>query len=277
MTVLAAGLALLGSLFFAVGAALQQFEAASTARVTFRHLARRPRWLLGGLAIGAGTVLHIVALRYGPLTVVQPMGVASLLFALPCAAMLQRRRPRPGELAAAAVIAIGLIGLVLVVPGHSGDPHLSGAEAVTLLAGAATVALLLWGAARGASPAVRAGLLAMGAGVLYGATATLTRVLVEGDWEPWLLPAAPMPALIALALLQRAYAVGHFGVAFAALQVADPLTAVAFGALLLGEPLPTGTASMLTALLASALTAAGTVALARTSPMSANAHDAITR
>ncbi|GAA2860682.1 hypothetical protein GCM10010517_19330 [Streptosporangium fragile] len=276
MTVLAAGLALLGSLFFAVGAALQQFEAASTARATLKRLFRRPRWLLGGLAIGIGTVLHIVALKYGPLTVVQPMGVASLLFALPCAAALQRRRPRSGELAAAAVIAIGLIGLVLVVPEHSGDPSLSTGEAVALLTGAAAVALVLWGAAQSAPPAVRAGLLAMGAGVLYGATATLTRVLVDGDWEVWFLLAVPMPALIALALLQRAYAVGHFGVAFAALQVADPLTAVAFGALLLGEPLPTGTASTLTALVAAALTAAGTVALARTSPMSPT-HDAITR
>src|SRR6478752_2055657 len=104
MTVLAAGLALLGSLFFALGAALQQFEAASAAPATLRRLVRRPRWLLGGLAIAAGTALHVVALKYGPLTVVQPMGVASLLFALPCAAALRRRRPQPGELAAAAVI-----------------------------------------------------------------------------------------------------------------------------------------------------------------------------
>lgn len=268
MTVLAAGLALLGSLFFALGAALQQFEAASAVPATLRRLVRRPRWLLGGLAIAAGTALHVVALKYGPLTVVQPMGVASLLFALPCAAALQRRRPQPGELAAAAVIAIGLIGLVLVVPEHTGEPRLGTGGAVALLAGAATAALALWAAALQAPPARRAGLLAMAAGVLYGATATLTRVLVDGDWEPWFLLAVPLPALIALALLQRAYAVGHFGVAFAALQVADPLTAVAFGALLLGEPLPTGAASTLTALAAGALTAAGTVALARTTPMS---------
>ncbi|WP_433253560.1 DMT family transporter [Streptosporangium sp. CA-135522] len=268
MPVLAVGLALLGSLFFALGAALQQFEAADTVRATLRHLIRRPRWLLGGLAIATGTGLHIVALKYGPLTLVQPMGVASLLFALPCAAALRRRRPRPGELAAAAVIAAGLIGLVLAVPRHDSDPHLGTGGAVTLLAGAAAVALALWTAARQAPPAGRAGLLATAAGVLYGATATLTRVLVDGEWEPWFLLAVPLPALIALALLQRAYAVGHFGVAFATLQVADPLTAVAFGALLLGEPLPTDAAGALTALAAGALTAAGTLALARTTPMS---------
>ncbi|GIH90274.1 DMT family transporter [Planobispora siamensis] len=268
MTVLAAGLALLGSLFFAAGAALQQFEAAGAAGPNLRRLLRRPRWLLGGLAIGAGTALHIVALKYGPLTVVQPMGVASLLFALPCAAALQRRRPQPGELAAAAVIAIGLMGLVLVIPEHSDPPYLGTGEAVALLAGAAAVSLLLWTAALGRAPAARAVLLATGAGVLYGATATLARVLVDGNRELWLLLAAPLPALVALGLLQRAYAAGRFGPAFAALQVADPLTAVVLGALLLGEPLPTGPASTLTALAAAALTAAGTLALARTTPMS---------
>ncbi|MET9069364.1 hypothetical protein ABZW82_30305, partial [Streptosporangium sandarakinum] len=98
MSVAAVGLALLGSLFFALGAALQQSETGPD-RAALRHLARRPRWLLGGLAVGAGTALHVLALRYGPLTLVQPLGAASLLFALPCAAALRRRRPRPRELA----------------------------------------------------------------------------------------------------------------------------------------------------------------------------------
>ena len=171
MTVLATGLALLGSLFFALGAALQQSEAAGAVRPTLRHLARRPRWLSGGLAIGVGTALHVLALRYGPLTVVQPMGVAGLLFALPCAAALGRRRPKPTELAAAAVMAIGLIGLVLVIPQHAGDPRLSTGGAVALLAGAATVTLVLWGPAGQAPPAGRAGLLAMAALTASGTAA----------------------------------------------------------------------------------------------------------
>ncbi|MFD0885881.1 hypothetical protein ACFQ08_15130, partial [Streptosporangium algeriense] len=82
MPVLAVGLALLGSLFFALGAALQQHEAAGAERPAIGRLFRRPRWLLGGLSIAVGTGLHVLALRYGPLTLVQPMGVASLLFAL---------------------------------------------------------------------------------------------------------------------------------------------------------------------------------------------------
>ncbi|GLW04885.1 hypothetical protein Misp01_00150 [Microtetraspora sp. NBRC 13810] len=270
MTVLAAALALLGSLFFALGAAVQQFEAVRAAergRTGLLSLAGRPRWLFGGVSIAVGGGLHIVALAFGPLTVVQPMGVASLLFALPIAAALHGRRPSRAELAAAGAVAAGLAGLVLIVPPATGSPDLSGPAAVALLAIAGAVALALWGGARLTGPAPRAALLAMAAGVLYGATATLTRVLLDGSWEWWFWLVMPLPALVALAVLQRAYAIGRFGVAFAALQLADPLTAIAFGALLLDEPLPTGPTGVLTAIAAGALTCAGTFALARTTPL----------
>ncbi|GAA0428491.1 hypothetical protein Acor_71310 [Acrocarpospora corrugata] len=266
MTVLAAAVALVGSLFFALGAALQQFEAASGGEFSLRVLLRRPRWLLGGAAITVGGALHIFALSLGPLTVVQPMGVASLLFALPIAAALHGRRPGRSELAAAAAVSAGLIGLVLMVPKSTAPPHLTGADGTAMLAGAALTALVCWAVAGRVNPAPRTALLAVAAGVMYGVTATLIRVLVEGtSWDLWLLAAIPLPALAALMLLQRAYAIGHFAVAFAALQVSDPLTAVTFGALLLGEPLP---ANGLAATAAALLAAAGTVALARTTPLS---------
>src|SRR5690606_17365903 len=194
-------------------------------------------------------------------------GVSSLLFALPVAAALHGRRPVREELAAAAVVTVGLIGLVLVVPPPTTEPTLSTPGALVLLGIAAFTALLAGGVARAAAPPWRAGLLATGAGVLYGATATLTRVLVDGAWEPWFLLAVPPPAVLALAMLQRAYAIGHFAVAFTALQLSDPLTAIAFGAVLLGEPLPTGVTEATIAAAAAALTAGGTVALARTTPL----------
>lgn len=265
MTVLAAVIALVGSLFFALGAALQQFEAVGSAKPGLLALLRKPRWLLGGASILAGGGLHIVALGLGPLTIVQPMGVASLLFALPLAAALHGRKPSRRELAAAAVVAAGLIVLVLLVPESAGPTVLAPDGVLMLLGVAGVAAVLLWAGSKAASAAGRAALLATSSGVLYGATATLVRVLVDGTWNWWYLLALPVPALLALVMLQRAYAVGHFGVSFASLQIADPLTAVAFGALLLGEPLPSGIAPIA----AAALTAAGTVALARTSPLEA--------
>jgi drug/metabolite transporter (DMT)-like permease len=213
-------------------------------------------------------MVHIVALSLGPLTVVQPMGVASLLFALPIAAALEGRRPGRAEIAAAGAVSAGLIGLVLLVPKPTGIPHLTTTQAAALLAGPALVALLCRMRAGTARPVLKAGLLAVGAGVMYGATATLIRVLiVDGDRQLWLALAIPVPMVTALALLQGAYSVGHFPVAYAAAQMTDPLTAVTLGVVLLGEPLPEGTGGALATVAAAVLAAAGTVSLARTSPM----------
>jgi hypothetical protein len=211
------------------------------------------------------------------------MGVASLLFALPIAAALHGRSPARGEFVAACVVSIGLIGLVLLVPPSAQTPTLTSSGAATMLAGTALAAVVCFGIARRSAGAARSALLAVAAGVMYGTTATIIRVLVEGTGgNLWLLAVLPVPAMAALMLLQRAYATpargdasrdrrpsgeprtGHFAVAFATLQVTDPLTAVTCGALLLGEPLPT---NALAAVAAALLAGAGTVALARTTPL----------
>ncbi|GII30861.1 DMT family transporter [Planotetraspora mira] len=265
MTVLAAAMALLGSLFFALGAAFQQHEASGAAGPGMLALLRRPRWLIGTGAVALGGGLHIVALSAGPLIVVQPMGVASLLFALPIAAALHGRRPAAGELVAATVVGAGLVGLVVLIPATAPAPRMDDASALGLLAAAVLTALACFGLAKSIGGAGRPALLAVAAGVMYGSSATVTRVIVDGGGgHLWLLAVLPIPVLAALSLLQRAYAGRHFAVAYATLQLTDPLTAVACGALLLGEPLPTN----VTAAVAAALVAgAGTVALARTTPL----------
>ncbi|GAA4585347.1 hypothetical protein GCM10023194_27750 [Planotetraspora phitsanulokensis] len=276
MTALAAGVALLGSLFFALGAALQQHEAARSSTPRLRVLLRRPAWLAGAAASAAGATLHVVALSLGPLSVVQPMGVASLLFALPIASAMHGRSTGPGELAAACLVSVGLIGLVLLVPPSSQTPQLTNAAAVAMLVATGLAALACFGLAQYSAGAVRSALLALAAGVLYGATATFTHVVVGGTGDNlWLLAALPLPAVAALMLIQRAYAhpprsaggqrgSGHFGVAFATLQVADPLTAVTCGASLLGEPLPDHAAI---AVVFALVAGAGIAVLARTTPL----------
>jgi hypothetical protein len=82
-------------------------------------------------------------------------------------------------------------------------------------------------------------------------------------WYPF---GAPLLALPALFILQYAYATGYFAAAFASLLISDRLTAVALGALLLGEPIP----ALPVALAATALAVVGVIDLARTSPLEQN-------
>jgi hypothetical protein len=264
MNLLSAVVALGGALFFALGAALQQFEAASVERPRLRDLIRRPRWVLSGVTIFAGGGLHILALALGPLIIVQPMGVASLLFALPIAAALRGRKVRQRELVGAAAVAVGLLLLIWWVPRPSGAIDLSLAAVGIVLATSAAIALLIRLAAWAiAVPAFRAAALATIAGVLLGATATLVRAVIASDLPWWVPLGAPLLAIPALLILQHAYAAGHFGVSFAALLISDPITAVAFGSLLLGEPIPAGPV----AVAATGLAVCGVIVLARTSPL----------
>ncbi|MBL7489934.1 hypothetical protein I6A60_33140 [Frankia sp. AgB1.9] len=120
--------AVASALCYAVAAALQQREAARAAGGGLRllaGLARRPLWLAGIGATAAGATLHVLALRLGPLALVQPIGAAGLLFALPLGALLHRRPVRRGELAAAGLVAAGVVGLLASVQVARGTPTLS--------------------------------------------------------------------------------------------------------------------------------------------------------
>ncbi|MEU4129390.1 hypothetical protein [Streptomyces wuyuanensis] len=52
-------------------------------------------WTAMGLN-GAGGLPHVAALAYGPLSLVQPLGTPTVVFALPLAALSMRGGARPG-------------------------------------------------------------------------------------------------------------------------------------------------------------------------------------
>ena len=92
---IAIGVALSSAVCYAIAAVLQQREAS-------RHdihglklilsLLRRPRWWMAVTSTLAGASLHVVALKFGPLTLVQPLGVSALVMALPLGAWFGNRR-----------------------------------------------------------------------------------------------------------------------------------------------------------------------------------------
>ncbi|RGA05499.1 hypothetical protein DI270_008315 [Microbispora triticiradicis] len=263
-------IALVGALGYALGAALQQFEAVRDGATL--ALVRRPRWLIGGVIGFAGASLHAVALSVAPLVVVQPVSVATLVFAVPLAATLHGRRPRRAEIAGSIAVAVGLLGLMLLVPAHNVTPVLSDGGALALIGCVALVAAVTFGAARLLRGPLKALLMSVGAGAVTATVSTFVRVVgggLNGDLGRmlhWFTLAIPVLLVCAIVLLQKSYAVGYFGIAYAGVQVVDPLTSVTAGAVLLGESLPTGPDKVVPALLAAALLIAGTVTLGRLAP-----------
>ncbi|GAA2131154.1 hypothetical protein [Streptomyces synnematoformans] len=57
----------------------------------------RGSWWLSVALNAAGAALHVLALRYGPLTLIQPLGALTLVLALPLQATLRRRAGAAGS------------------------------------------------------------------------------------------------------------------------------------------------------------------------------------
>ncbi|KAB8193524.1 hypothetical protein FH608_020065 [Nonomuraea phyllanthi] len=270
MTWAGLAVALVGALGYALGAALQQYEA--VAEGASLKLVRRPRWWIGGVIGFTGACLHAVALSLAPLVVVQPISVATLVFAVPLAAFMYGRRPYKAEILGSIAVAVGLLWLMLLVPQHNVTPRLGDGAAIGFVAVIGVIVLVTQLAAARARGPNRALLLAVGAGVVTASVSTFVRVVgggMQGDWGRlvhWFTLAVPVLLVCAVVLLQRSYAVGYFGIAYAGVQVIDPITSVLAGAILLGEPLPASPSTAIPAVLAAALTIGGTITLGRLTP-----------
>lgn len=281
---LAAGAAALaGAFFLASAAALQQRGAASVpGRGMLRpalllDLARTPIWLAGTVAGLAGVGLQVLALRWGPLALVQPLGVTTLLFALPVGAAMWGRRVTRVEMYAAAAVGLGLGGLLMTLHTPAVAPALDPGR-LTIVGFVVAGGLAACGACafrlRGEARTI---LLAVGAGLAFGTTAALVEVLVDqaavrgpSVLVSWLTPATLAASAAGFVLCQGAYRSGQLSTALATILVLDPLTAIGVGRFALREPVSTSVPLAIVA--ETLLLVAGIVVLARSSHGTRRVH-----
>ncbi|MFB8181121.1 DMT family transporter, partial [Streptomyces sp. NPDC055966] len=234
-------LSVVSALAYAGGAIVQEQVAVSCPDSAYMPL-RRPSWW-GALALnGLGGVLHVVALAYGPLSLVQPLGALTIVFALPMAALFVGRGAGATAWRGALMATVGLAGLLSLV--GSTDAHsLDTAQriAVVLVTGGATAGLTLAGLAAHRHPAVRGVLLATASGVAFGMSSVFTKAVAE-DWTRGIdlhdLPSLAVIALFAgagVVLSQASYRGAGLAAPLATLTVVNPVLAAAVGILMFGE------------------------------------------
>jgi drug/metabolite transporter (DMT)-like permease len=249
--VVAVVLAVVGALFIALGSALQEqvvvgmrFLGGRGVRWLLR-LVRQPRWLFGAACAGLGVGLHVLALSRGPVSIIQPVGTTGLLFALGVKAVLERRRLGRAETLGGTAVVLGLAGLLFALPHDTKAPNLTTPTA-TLLAGITLLAsgLAVTVAWAVSSRSARAAALAFAAGTTFGVASALVSVIGHRMLSD-LTAIASWPTLLVVVLLstgglaqQHAYRMRRFALAFAMLEIADPVSAATVGVLVLGEPLP---------------------------------------
>ncbi|KOX24324.1 DMT family transporter [Nocardiopsis sp. NRRL B-16309] len=268
-------IAVAGAFTLALGSAMQERDAVRApghrvARAGFLlHLVRQPRWVIGSGAAVLGACLHLVALSGAPLTIIQPIGVTGLLFAIVLSAVFNRRRVGVGQIVAGAAVMVGLVGVLWLFPHASNAPVLPTSVALALAGGTLGFGAAVYLTAHWMPDGVRGIMLALAGGAAMGTTSGLARVITAGaheDWTSvvsWLTPLALITAVFGALLMQNAYRTGHFSAAYATLLVTDPVVGVGIGTLLLGEGAPETLPAQVAAALFAALAIAGTVSLAQ--------------
>ena len=236
------------------------------------RLARRPSWLAGSALDGVGYVFQFLALRRGSLSLVEPLLVLSLVFALPVSARLDHRRVSSSELVSTGVIAAGLALFLGIARPGIGHPLASALAWSVLSIVIVSVCAGLVVGARTGSRRRAALLLAAGSGAAFGYVAALTertgRALNAGivhmltTWAPYALAVGGVAALL---LTQSAFHAGALRLSLPTLTVAQPLVAVAIGVGFFGERVDSHGFAPALELLGLALVTFGVFALARSS------------
>ncbi|WP_433376025.1 DMT family transporter [Actinoplanes sp. CA-142083] len=266
----------MGSLGWAV--ALSILSAASYAgaavaqeRLAEHHQRGVTRWAVALLLTAGGVGLHVLALNFGTVAVVQALGTLTLLFALPISALRYRVRISIPAWIDAALTVLGL-SLIMSLSVESSAPALltetSGRYVAFLTL--AVVGALTTAAAVARSARWRAVTLATAAGVAFGISSVLSKALLASFTEHGAHAVSMFITGMVVVLSTGGYLLGQLsyrgaGLAtpLATVSVSNPLVAAIAGVILFDESFRFGTAGLVVVALAGIVMTLGVIGLAR--------------
>jgi drug/metabolite transporter (DMT)-like permease len=243
-------LALIAAFLFALAAALQQKGALNLPPVSLAQpmslvrLVGQTMWLLGTVALVTGYVFQAVALDLGRLSVIQPLLVTTVVFALPLGYLLTKQHVRSREVIGAVAIVVGLGLFVYFGDPASGKENASNLEWAIMigLLSLLSVLLLVFGTSGGLS--MKAAAYGTVAGILFGLSASLTKPTLDyldqsvgtmlSHWECYALAIA---GVLGFVLQQVSLGTGRLAPSVATVSVANPVVGILIGTLLLDERL----------------------------------------
>ncbi|MFF4553190.1 DMT family transporter [Streptomyces sp. NPDC001422] len=260
-------LSFVSAVAYAGGAIIQEQVALTSPGQAYAPV-RRPGWWAAVALTGLGGLLHVVALAFGPLSLVQPLGALTIVFALPMAALFVGRKAGAAAWRGAIMATVGLAGLLSLV-GSSDANSLNSAQRLALgvVAGGSVVALMVAGRAAHRHPAVRSILLAVGAGIAFSMSSVYTKT-VAVDWSRHVsfadlssLAAIGVFATAGMLLSQASYRGAGLEAPLATLTVVNPVVAAAVGITMFGETFRYGTTGTALALGCGVVAAGGLILL----------------
>jgi drug/metabolite transporter (DMT)-like permease len=240
----------------------------------FADLAVNRLWLIGITIDIAASAMQAIALHFGPLTLVQPVLVLDLLFAVVITAALARRRP-DRIIGAGVLCCCGGLALFLAVARPTSPPvSVSPAILVPLGVGAAVViapCLVAW---RVSPKRFLPLATAFACGAIFGATAFLLKEITQTiglgfnpPSQQWPLYAFIVAEPIGFLLNQNAFQESSLIAPVLAIRtVTDPLVAIGIGLVWLNEQVSSSPAAIAAEVAGLIIMSVGVVALAYRSP-----------
>ncbi|GAA3177366.1 hypothetical protein GCM10010451_27920 [Streptomyces virens] len=268
-------LSLVSAVAYAAAAVTQERLAARTAGTGVLRLLGSGAWWWSVALNASAALLHVLALAFGPLTVVQPLGALTLVAAVPMGARIAGRPVSAAEWRGTAWTLAGLTAVLVTASGPAPEDTLSVPEALVVTGGtAALIGVLSW---PGSRPGLRhATASGVASGVASALTQTVTVAATDRSGPPLDLRVVVVALLVAafaaagLLLSQTAYRDG-LGAPLAVATLANPVAASVIGLSLLGEHLRAGPAGVLLAVTGAGLATRGVLLLTRTAPSAGQA------
>lgn len=249
----------------------------------FADLVRQPLWLASIVGTVIGFALQVVALRFGPLALVEPLLVCDLIFAVLLSSYLVHRYDSVMIGGVLATVA-GVAGFLAIARPTSGRSSVGFLVVLPLAAGLAVAVAACLAVAR-RSPNLRPLALALACGICYGVAAFLVKLVVSDvsgglagiltDWPIYALAVVgPVGFLLNLNAFQKGTLIAPV---MAIITVCDPLISIALAAIWLDERLsatPGGVAAEVISLIVMSV---GIVVVAHRAPHLAPSAEAAKR
>jgi drug/metabolite transporter (DMT)-like permease len=272
---IAALLAIAAALMIGIGDVLQQRSAQQVTDKPvgtfelFGRLLRDRRWWAGSLVAGAGFVLQAAALGLGSVVLVQALLTTSLLFAMVINAKVNHRRITRSQGIWAVLLTAAVTVVVTVGNPQEGNPRGSPQAWAIVAAVMGSGLILCLIGARNSSSSVKALLLGLLSGSLWGLFSVLTKGVVD-QLDHGIPALLRMPevyvwvvvAIAATAWEQSAFRAGPLTASLPAVTVSEPVVGSILGIAVLGETLNTNTLGWVAVGVSVAVMAVATVALA---------------
>ena len=286
---LAIAMQVVSSFLFASGAILQSLGVKSTfdpnATASSNQLSlkgmlrlfRIPKWLLGLLFVFTGAGIHLVALSFAPVAVVQPVGILAVPWSVLLAARIHKHHVSRKLWTAVGVTVLGVVGFTFFSTTFAtGEKPIHFGPMVWSFVVVCVICGVLSFFARRAVPWAKATLWSAVGATFYGLASGFMKAamsLYQGGHPLTGLHFASAVAMMLACygmgvwMIQQGYASGPAEITVGTMTTVDPFVAVLFGLIVLGEGMGMGVLPVLGMIVTGAVAVWGVVMLSKDHPV----------